>query len=69
MSAINSVLMTERHYEYRNRKGADRGKSLFERVGRADAHEPENRVGSGRLSPYDAYICMNTRYSRSAKLK
>ena len=32
MSAINSVLMTERHYEYRNRKGADRGKSLFERV-------------------------------------
>lgn len=39
MSAINSVLMTERHYEYRNRKGVDRGKSLFERVGRADAHE------------------------------
>ena len=60
MSAINSVLMTERHYEYRNRKGADRGKSLFERVGRADAHEPGNRVGSGRLSPCDAYICMNT---------
>lgn len=34
------------------------GKSLFERVGRADSCQPEKRVENGRLSAYDAYSCM-----------
>ena len=55
---INSVLMRGRQYEYRNTNAPDRGKSLFERVGRADSCQTEKRVENGRLSAYDAYSCM-----------
>ena len=55
---INSVLMRGRQYEYRNTNTPDRGKSLFERVGRADSCQTEKRVENGRLSAYDAYSCM-----------
>ncbi len=56
---MNSVLMRGRQYEYRTTNTPDRGKSLFERVGRTDSCQPERRVENGRLSAYDAYSCMN----------